>query len=163
MSGEGRSLYRAPSLWWAGGDLEQSSPAGGGWPRQCFSLGPLPAPRSSPHVRMCIYIYMCVCVCLHTPWGPCDFWDLCLPHSPHLTRACVCTCAHACACVCACTCPRLPFFLLPRDVTTSRGLCLQREWGRSLVLPTDSLPPSSQKGVNEQKPDDSGWKSTVCV
>ena len=117
-----------------------------------------------PHLMCaCAYICMCVCVCLHTPWGPCDFWDLCLPHSPHLTRACVCTCAHACTCVCACTCPRLPFFLLPRDVTTSRGLCLQREWGRSLVLPTDSLPPSSQKGVNEQKPDDSGWKSTVCV
>ena len=57
----------------------------------------------------------------------------------------------------------LPFFLLPRDVTTSRGLCLQQEWGRGLVLPTDSLPPSSQKGVNEQKPDDSGWKFTACV
>ena len=99
------------------GDLEQSSPAGGGWPRQRFSLGPLPAPRSSPPVRMCIYICVCVCVCvcLHMPWGPCDSWDLCLPHSPHLTRACACTCAHACACVCACTCPRLPPFLSPPE------------------------------------------------
>ena len=65
------------------------------------------------HIHMCVCV--CVCVCLHTPWGPCDSWDLCLPHSPHLTRACACTCAHACACVCACTCPRLPPFLSPPE------------------------------------------------
>ena len=94
-----------------------------------------------PHLTCaCVYVCVCVCVCVYAcPGGlVTPRTSVCHTVLTSLRHACV----HAHTLVRACVCARaqdfFPFFLLLRDVAASQGLCLHREWGRGLVLPTNS-------------------------